>query len=326
MTMSSSAHPAEPPPLASRRRSLSKLMSEKAKGKQRAVDPQPPEPAAPLSRELMVRFTEGIPDLVLHVGEKDSVRDVKSSIRTARSQLHNRRLRLIHSGRLLTDGTFLYSWLTSLEERQRRANAKDALSADGEGAPTSGDAAVVPAAAASGMAFLHCSVGPQFSDGEIDEETKTQTTQIKPLRGFDRLAAAGFSEADISNFRRQFHSQSAADYLSQGDFDNDEEYEEHARALEEQWIDSIDSAGTASLSRGDPSSSAILQGIVVGFFFPLLPFFYFRETKPPAFWSNGRPIESLGSVVFTRRMQMGLVVGFLVNILFGLWRYLWGSL
>ena len=27
----------------------------------------------------------------------------------------------------------------------------------------------------------------------------------KPLRGFDRLTAAGFSEEDIANVRRQFH-------------------------------------------------------------------------------------------------------------------------
>lgn len=26
-----------------------------------------------------------------------------------------------------------------------------------------------------------------------------------------------------------------------------------------------------------------------------------------------------------RRMQMGLVVGFILNIIFGLWRYLWGT-
>ena len=51
----------------------------------------------------------------------------------------------------------------------------------------------------------------------------TQEAQIKPLRGFDRLAAAGFSEDDILNFRRQFHSRSAADYLSTAEFPTDEE-------------------------------------------------------------------------------------------------------
>jgi len=58
-------------------------LSEKAKGKQRA-DPIPEDvfdsgTALP-PRELMVRFTDGIQDLVLHVAEHDSVRDVKAKV------------------------------------------------------------------------------------------------------------------------------------------------------------------------------------------------------------------------------------------------------
>ena len=49
-----------------------------------------------------------------------------------------------------------------------------------------------------------------------------QTAQLKPLRGFDRLAAAGFSEADIANIRLQFHAHSAGDYLDQ-EFDDQED-------------------------------------------------------------------------------------------------------
>lgn len=33
-----------------------------------------------------------------------------------------------------------------------------------------------------------------------------QTAQLKPLRGFDRLTTAGFSEEEIANVRAQFHS------------------------------------------------------------------------------------------------------------------------
>lgn len=75
--------------------------------------------------------------------------------------------------------------------------------------------------------------------------------------------------------------------------------DEHARALEEQWIDSLDNASTASLSQSSPHSSPILQGIVLGFFFPLLPFFFMREPKPAAFWENGTEHELTGSVVFS---------------------------
>jgi len=57
------------------------MLSEKAKGKQRATEP-PVEPEPELSRDLVIRFTEGIPDLVLKVSEKDAIRDVKSNVWT----------------------------------------------------------------------------------------------------------------------------------------------------------------------------------------------------------------------------------------------------
>jgi len=284
------------------------MLSEKAKGKQRATEPpSEPEPQPELSRDLVIRFTEGIPDLILKVSQKDAIRDVKNNIRNARPQLEDRRLRLIHSGRLLTDGTLLYSWITTLEERQRRATSDEASGTQQPSNITT---------------WLHCSVGPKIESGEEGEDAKTQMAQLQPLRGFDRLSAAGFSESDIANFRRQFHSQSSSNYLDT-DFDTEEEYDEHARALEEQWIDSLDNASTASLSQSSSSTnSSILQGIVLGFFFPLLPFFFIREPKPAAFWENGTEHELTGSVVFSKRMQMGVVVGFLLNLLFGVWRYL----
>ncbi|OBZ68645.1 DSC E3 ubiquitin ligase complex subunit 3 [Grifola frondosa] len=212
------------------------MLSEKAKGKQRAVEPESHElePLAP-TKDLIIRFTEGIPDLTIQVGERDAVRSVKGKIRVARPQLTDRRL----------------SW-------------------------------------------------PQMSEGE-EEEGKVQTAQLKPLRGFDRLAAAGFSEQDIANIRLQFHTHSAGDYLDQ-DFENEEEFDEHARVLEEQWIDSLDGAGSASLSQ--------------------------TSSRPPTrslthiFWDDDSEHEVMGNAVFSRRMQMGIVVGFILNFLFGGWTYL----
>jgi hypothetical protein len=71
--------------------------------------------------------------------------------------------------------------------------------------------------------------------------------------------------------------------------------------LEEQWIDSLDNAATASLSQvaSGSSTSTLIQGIVTGIFFNLLPFFFFREPKPPVFWENGSELEVYGSVVFS---------------------------
>ncbi|KAH9002782.1 hypothetical protein EDB86DRAFT_3063289 [Lactarius hatsudake] len=245
------------------------MLSEKAKGKQRAdpIAEDVPEHGGSTPHELMVRFTEGVQDLLLRLTEHDSVHDVKLKIREARPQLQRRRLRLIHAGRLLTDSTQLASWLGTLEERQQRAAAK----------------------------------------------TKTAPTR--------------FSEEDILNIRRQFHSRSVADYLSTAEFPTEEEYEEHARALEEQWIDGLGGGGGAGggSAESDSRARAVLNGIIIGFFFPLLPFFFLRAPKPAAFWESGHALDTPESTVFSRRMQMGLVVGFILNIIFGMWRYLWGT-
>ena len=54
------------------------VLSEKAKGKQRAVDTEPSSPQE--SRNLTIRFTEGVPDLALDVTDSDTVRQVKAKV------------------------------------------------------------------------------------------------------------------------------------------------------------------------------------------------------------------------------------------------------
>lgn len=72
-----------PPPSSDHTRMATSL-SEKAKGKQRAVGPseveQGPSNADPVSRNLTIRFTEGGSDLIVHVGERDTVKDVKQKV------------------------------------------------------------------------------------------------------------------------------------------------------------------------------------------------------------------------------------------------------
>lgn len=60
-------------------------LSEKAKGKQKAleppINPNPPQsPEEEIHRALVIRFTEGIPDLIVDVRKQDSVRDVKRNV------------------------------------------------------------------------------------------------------------------------------------------------------------------------------------------------------------------------------------------------------
>ncbi|KAI0688709.1 DUF2407 ubiquitin-like domain-containing protein [Cytidiella melzeri] len=291
----------------------------KAKGKMRVSEPvhvsddagpslsQYEEP--PATKPLVVRFSEGIPDLSLQIAERDAVRDVKRQIREHRPELQDHRLRLIHSGRIIPDGTYLYPWILALESRQRRATSKLADSGDPE-----------PEDASQSTIWVHCSVGNKIEPGEEDE-TREQRAQLRPLRGFDRLAAAGFSAQDIASFRSQFHSRSARDFLDQ-DFENNDDFDEHARALEEQWIDSMDGSESASLTQGGSQTpSTILSGLVLGFFFPILPFFFFHERKGAIFWEEGPEHDVYEPPPLSQSMQMGIVIGFVMNVVFGVWMY-----
>jgi len=73
-------------------------LSEKAKGKQRAVDPpdvrQGSSGTRPASRDLTIRFTEGGSDLIVHVDEKDTVKDVKQKVFRPQSTLSERLTRV----------------------------------------------------------------------------------------------------------------------------------------------------------------------------------------------------------------------------------------
>ncbi|KAI9058567.1 hypothetical protein FKP32DRAFT_1659969 [Trametes sanguinea] len=290
---------------------MSVNLSEKAKGKQRAVETDAgPSSEVPPLKNLTIRFTEGIPDLTVQVADKDTVKDVKSSIRDARPELKTRRLRLIHAGQILADNTPVYSRIASLEQQRHRTPT---------GSDDEGDS--VKRAISSQTTWMHCSVGPQLTEGEEDE-SKVQTAQLKPLRGFDRLLTAGFSQEDIANIRSQFHAQSTGDYLDQ-EFDDQEDYEEHARTLEDQWIDSLDGGGHAAQPQAAVTS--LHNGIVLGFFFPLIPFYFFRNHKPAVFWEDDTEHVMSDPPIFSRKMQMGIVVGFLLNVLFGLWTYLLAS-
>jgi len=66
------------------------MLSEKAKGKQRAIEPPVEQNVAGQSssatpndtpRDLLIRFTEGAPDLTISVDKTDHVRDVKRRVR-----------------------------------------------------------------------------------------------------------------------------------------------------------------------------------------------------------------------------------------------------
>lgn len=309
-------------------------LSEKAKGKQRALEVDDENafgasssshrPPSPATRSVTIRFTEGVKDLTLDISEKDSVRDTKSKIRLMRPSLEKRRLRLIHSGRLLTDGTFLYGWIASLEEHQRRANVDTGTSRESTDSSAGVDAG--GGHHHQEPIWLHCSIGPEIQEEE-EEDAAQPDPQIAPLRGFDRLVSAGFTEEDIATIRRQFRSSRGLDHDA-GPLE-EEDQDEHARALEEQWIDSLDgAAGTVDPSLDsspDGLYTTLLQGVATGFFFGLIPFYFFRSRRrPAAFFSDAyEQLPPQGSAIYGKRMQMALVIGFFVNLGLGILRYLY---
>ncbi|GAA5984628.1 hypothetical protein JCM11641_004545 [Rhodosporidiobolus odoratus] len=310
--------------------------------------------AGPTGLCFCVRFTDGqTDDLVdLWVGEKDSVREVKRRIRLLRPQtLHTseedgsrpRRLRLIQLGRLLPDGVFLVPYtvqlnsrraalVTATEENSSTKAVKEGLEAVGRGigavvrevrkagegekdemdSMEKGESSKGKGKEREGAAdrveeddriWLHCSVGDAEEEEPPTEEKsdeKVQTSQLTPLQGFDRLREAGFSDEDIDNLRAEFRERRGID----GD-EEDEDDTEHQRAVEEQWMSGMtgqEEAGADASTSGHYYS--LLKGVCVGFFVPFLPLFFFR------------------SQIFSKRMQMAIVLGIVFNLVFGVLRLL----
>jgi len=61
----------------------------------------------------------------------------------------------------------------------------------------------------------------------------------------------------------------------------------------------MDSTGSVILSQSASTNSAMLQGTVVGFFFPILPFFFIKNLKPAVFWEDGSESDTTSNVVFS---------------------------
>ncbi|GAA5822628.1 hypothetical protein JCM11251_004323 [Rhodosporidiobolus azoricus] len=162
--------------------------------------------------------------------------------------------------------------------------------------------------------WLHCSVGEAEEDeGEGGGEKTTGTdsadepsSQITPLTGFDRLLDSGFSPEDIANLRAEFRERRGLDEEDEEeDGGEGEANAEHRRALEEQWMSGLTGQEEAL---GDASAGgytySLLKGVCIGFFVPFLPLFFFR------------------SQIFSKRMQMAIVLGIVMNLAFGLLRFL----
>ena len=166
---------------------------------------------------------------------------------------------------------------------------------------------------------------------ECDQQQESAQNTI-PLSGFDRLREAGFSEDEITNIRAQFHNDTLGSPTTEaaGILER-EEQEAQARQLEEQWMEGLGAGGVDPSSRklgvlvnnALPLTShslatagmytTLFKGVVAGFFFPFLPLFFFT--------ARGGAGAAAGLVgegnLFSKRMQMAIVAGLSINVLYG---------
>ncbi|KNZ60702.1 hypothetical protein VP01_1514g2 [Puccinia sorghi] len=262
---------------------------------------------------------------------------VKAHIQLLRPSLASRRLRLIYLGRVLTDGTLLVPWTELLLKRQTSQLTQtetvtrvlgDAVSG-ALGAVKGGyDAAIGVKSKGKGkeveattggttqvetVVWLQCAVGeilsptttnePESLESESDPRAQSglndDSPEQRPLAGFDRLAEAGFSVEDIEQVRRQFHAEHEFLTSPTGFVDTDEE--EHARAMEDQWLEGLNSTQDGvDNAMGTRIYSTLFKGLCIGFFFPIIPIFFFRTD------------------LLDRRTQLAILSGSAINFLFGL--------
>lgn len=276
--------------------------------------------------ELVVRFSTSNPDLILAI-DKPGVTSILSLKQQIRAQLSEpasaSRLRVIHSGKVLTDTAALSK---SVNVTVPPPGAND----DSKSAKAKGKLPVRETAAVSRV-YIHCSIGDVLSSTELAAEAKAAEeadaallSKAQPTiststaagsqdvssttpapRGFDRLLSTGFTAAEVANLRTQFlaiqsHSHTP-DTMPSGP---------ELLALEERWLDNTSNPATGAGGDGasdDEVSGSLedmLYGNLIGFFWPIGAMMWLMREEG----------------VWSRRRQIAVLSGFLVNLTFGFLR------
>jgi hypothetical protein len=200
--------------------------------------------------------------------------------------------------------------------------------------------------------YIHCSLGDALSSSELSSEAtlaqnieialkwqyesasslqhpisttenvrrrSSTTAEVPAAHGFDRLLSSGFTPAEVASLRSHFTTN-----LSFTHTPDTMPSPAQIRLLEDRWLDSSANDPSASLTptegagTGDAGWGAgfaveesglddMLYGYLTGFFFPLGSLVWgFREEG-----------------VWTRRRQVAVVMGVLINAVFGFMR--WGA-
>ncbi|KAF2220977.1 DUF2407 C-terminal domain-containing protein [Elsinoe ampelina] len=291
---------------------------------------------SPASRpvDLVIRFTTSIPDLVITISSPGSTSTL-SVKRLIRTQLPDAvkacRLRLISAGKVLADDKAV-SQSISIPHAPPRTTTGHGTDSKGKGkAPIRSSPPPQPNA----RVYIHCSIGDPLTGTELDDEAKqaeaadsklnasvesavpapveTNENDRKKLtraapRGFDRLLASGFNPDEVATLRTQFMAIQAhthtPDTMPSGD---------ELRALEDRWLDNDMGTGTGGAAGADGEGGFgaedggledMLWGNIMGFFWPIAAVCWLMREEG----------------VWSRRRQIAVLSGMLVNITFGFLR------
>ena len=213
------------------------------------------------------------------------------------------RLRLIHQGRLLPDSSALSAVLRPLappplpsgsfsKQHARYANADTSVDVKGKGIARELRDPEVEVRAITRI-YVNCAIGDQLSPEELAAEEvgaenppdASSTANVQPQtsvrprpRGFDRFLQSGFTQSEVATLRTQFASIHSERFNADSPPSPDS-----LRDLEDAWIDSnageaLPATGGAAagdvtgILDGDDAAGmldAMINGMVMGFFFPL---------------------------------------------------------
>ncbi|KAI4730191.1 hypothetical protein E4T49_01988 [Aureobasidium sp. EXF-10728] len=272
--------------------------------------------------DLVIRFTAAIPDVVIRVpsAKLTTPLGLRQQIRLQLPASYAaNRLRLISAGKVLPDATALSKCINIPPPPPRSKN--DSVGAKDN---TKGKA---PAESTVSRVYIHCSIGDALTTEDIASEAEaaenadkalltdaqvesapaqsqdaTTTSSAPAPRGFDRLLSAGFSAGDVANLRAQFMAIQAhthtPDTMPTGDA---------LRSLEERWLDNDPANAANGGAAGTDEEGGLedmLWGNLMGFFWPIAAACWLMREEG----------------IWTRRMQISVLSGLLVNLTFGFLR------
>lgn len=286
--------------------------------------------------DLVIRFTTSIPDFMLTIASPatTSALSLKQQIRQQLPpDATSSRLRLISAGRVLGDTAALVKSINipPPPPRAKKDTSKNDPSGKGKAPIT---ASSLPQT--HPRVYVHCSIGdalgaeelsaeaiaadaadaalvannePAFEAEPSSRDVATLNTAPPAIRGFDRLLTSGFSQGEVATLRTQFLAIQAhthtPDTMPTGN---------ELRALEDRWLDSDAGVNVGTGTGGgngdggfgaeDGGLEDMLWGNVMGFFWPIAAVCWLMREEG----------------VWSRRRQIAVLSGMLVNLTFGFLR------